>query len=199
MIRFSLLLAALLLVPTVLQAAPDAVAKADPKKGEPAKANPVRPGRAQPGVPKTDPGKPEPTKLEPGAAVKCTIRSILGQDSAGGVDKRLSFLRAQFHKPPFSAYKSVKLLEAHELLIPQGGSQELNLPNGKVLKLTFKERLLGRKDRLKLRLHLSITPPQQKTFLPGTLFTILNRGTLLVAGDKLKDGTLVVGITCQAK
>ena len=71
--------------------------------------------------------------------------------------------------------------------IPQGGSKQAKLPTGKILKLTFKEKLLSRKDKIQLRMHLSITPPKKKGFLPGTLFTIAN------------GGTLVVGVTCLAK
>ena len=142
---------------------------------------------------KADPGKTD------GPVVRCTIRSIHGLQTAGGLDKRLSFLKRQFSKPPFSAYKTLKLLDARELELPQGVQQKVTLPNGKIVKLTFKERLLGRKDRLKLRMSMSITPPKEKRFLPAMVFTIINRGTLLVAGDKHKDGTLVVGVTCQTK
>jgi len=160
----------------------------------------AQPKPPPPPSPKT-PAKVEP-KVEPkvdGPAVKCTIRSIIANESPGGIDKRLAFIKKQLSKPPFSAYRSLRLLEAKEIVVPQDGRRSLTLPNGKILKLTFKERLLGRKDRLRLRLHLSITPPKETRFLPGTLFTIVNHGTLLVAGDKLKDGTLVVGITCQTK
>ena len=150
----------------------------------------------------TDKPKVEP-KNEPGPAVKCTIRSVLAEEKAGGgLDKRLTFLRKEFGKPPFSAYKTLKLLDSRDLVIPQDSRQKVNLPNGKVLRLTFKERLLGRQNRLRLRMQLAITPPNEKRFLPGMLFTIINKGTLLVAGDKVgkpQDGTLVVGITCQVK
>ena len=138
-------------------------------------------------------------KVATGASVKCTIRSILGLQTPGGIDKRLTFMRRQFSRPQFSSYKSVKLLEAKELDIPQGGKKQLTLPTGKILKLTFKERLLGRKDRVRLRLHLSITPPKETRYFPGTVLTIADKGTLLVAGDKHQGGTLIVGLTCQAK
>ena len=132
--------------------------------------------------------------------VKCTIRSMHGLQVAGGIDKRLSSLRKQLSKPPFSAYKTIKLLEAKELVVPRQATRQLKLVTGKILKLTFKETLLQRKDKLRLRLHLSITPPKKKTkFLPGTIYTIADRGTLLVAGDRHGKGTLVVGITCQHK
>jgi hypothetical protein len=134
-----------------------------------------------------------------GDNVQCTIRSMHGLEAPGGIDKRLAFLRKQLAKPPFSAYKTIKLLEAKQLLLPQNTTQQVKLPTGKILKLTFKEKLLQRKDQLRLRLHLSITPPKQTKFLPGTLYTIADRGTLLVAGDRYQQGTLVVGITCQQK
>ena len=134
-----------------------------------------------------------------GEDVQCTIRSMHGIEAPGGIDKRLASLRKQLAKPPFSAYKTIKLLEAKQLSLPQNKTQQVKLPTGKILKLTFKEKLLQRKDQLRLRLHLSITPPKQTKFLPGTLYTIADRGTLLVAGDRYQQGTLVVGITCQQK
>lgn len=134
-----------------------------------------------------------------GDSVKCTIRSIHGLKASGGIDKRLNPLRKQLAKDPFSAFRTMKLLKAVDLDLPQSVTKQVKLPTGKILKLTFKEKLLARKDQLKLRLHLSITPPKKKGYLPGTLFTIANRGTLLQAGDKHNGGILVVGITCQAK
>lgn len=141
--------------------------------------------------------------LAPAAArgdeVRCTIRTMHGLEKPGGIDRRLAFLRKQLSKPPFSAYKTIRLLESSDLTVPQNATRQVKLPTKKILKLTFKEKLLQRKDQLRLRLHLSITPPKQTKFLPGTLYTIADRGTLLVAGDRFEQGTLVVGITCQHK
>jgi len=131
--------------------------------------------------------------------VSCTIRSLHGSSAPGGVDKRLRFLRKQLSRPPFSAYKTIKLLDAKQLAVPQKATRQIKLPTGKILKLTFREKLLERRGQVRLRLHLSITPPKKTKFLPGTVYTIADRGTLLVAGDRYKDGTLVVGITCQHK
>ena len=150
-----------------------------------APAAPARPGAVQ--------------LLAAGDSVTCTIRSIHGLAAAGGLDKRLRPLLKQLARPPFSSFKTMKLIKASALEIPQSSMKQLTLPTGKILKLTFKEKLLGRKDKTRLRMHLSITPPKKTRFLPGTLFTIANGGTLLVAGDKYNGGTLVVGVTCQAK
>lgn len=144
-------------------------------------------------------GREGPPRVAGGDSVKCTVRSIHARPGPGGIDKRLDFLRSQLSKPPFSSYKSFALLAAKDLHIPQAVTKQAQLPTKKVLKLTFKEKLLGRKNQLRLRMHLSIMPPGQTKYLPGTLFTIANRGTLLVAGAKHGKGILVVGITCEAK
>jgi len=133
-----------------------------------------------------------------GDKVSCLVRAIDGQDKPGGIDKRLTALKKQLQKPPFSAYKSLRLLESKTLIVARGATQNNKLPTGKILRLTFKEKLLVQK-KIRLRMHLSITPPKAKGFLPGTLFTIADGGTLLVAGDPYKGGTLVVGVTCSAK
>jgi hypothetical protein len=156
-----------------------------PATTQAAPAEPPRPGAA--------------LLLAVGDSATCTIRSIHGLAAAGGLDKRLRPLHKQLARPPFSSFKTMKLIKASALVIPQSSTKKVTLPTGKILKLTFKEKLLGRKDKIRLRMHLSITPPKKTGFLPGTLFTIANGGTLLVAGDKYNSGTLVVGVTCQAK
>lgn len=137
-------------------------------------------------------------KVASADSVACTIRAIHGTQSPGGVDKRLDSLKTRLSKPPFSAFKSFKLLSASAMQIGQGVTQKKKLPSGKILGLTFKEKLLVA-GKLRLRLYLSIMPPKAKKFLPGTLYTIADGGTLLVAGDSFQKGTLVVGVTCKAK
>jgi hypothetical protein len=131
--------------------------------------------------------------------INCAVRSIHGSQAKGGIDKKLAFLRKQLSRPPFSAFKSMKLVEMKEIQIPRGGTKPLKLPTGKILKLTFKEQILERKGKIRLRIHLSITPPKQKKFLPGTLYTIANRGTILIAGDRFHNGIMVVGLTCYTR
>lgn len=137
-------------------------------------------------------------RIASGDTVGCTARAILGEQKPGGIDKRLKLLAKQLAHPPFSAYTSLRLLEAKEMSIAQGGLAKAMLPTKKQLKLRFKEKLLV-DGKVRLRMHLSITPPKAKEFLPGTLFTIADGGTLLVAGDSYQGGTLIVGITCRSK
>lgn len=140
-----------------------------------------------------------PGTARAGDAVTCTLRLIHGLETPGGIDKRLAAFRKQLSKPPFSAFKTLRLVKQQELQIPRGATKKAKLPTGKILKLKFKERLLERKNKIRLRIHLSITPPKQKRFLPGTLYVISDGGTIFAGGDAFKGGRMVVGITCRSK
>lgn len=128
----------------------------------------------------------------------CTVRALHGLQTPGGVDKQIVSLKRQLSKPPFSAFKSIKQLSSKKLSVTQGALQKTTLPNGKVLQLSFKEKLLL-KQKLRLRMKLKIVKPGTKKFIAGTLFTIADGGTLLVAGTKYQNGTLIVGVTCKAQ
>jgi predicted sugar kinase len=132
------------------------------------------------------------------AAVTCTVRSMVGLQSSGGIDKRLSFLRKQLKRPPFSAYKTIKLLAKQQIEMARRASKQVGLPNGTQLKLTFIEKLLIKK-RVRLRLHLEISKTKPRKLLTNTVFTIADGGTLLLAGQAHQGGTLVVGVTCKGK
>lgn len=134
-----------------------------------------------------------PPRVAQGDRVSCTIRSILAHQGAGGIDKRLAFLRKQLSKPPFSAYKAFQLVESRVLAIPRNVTRETSLPTKKLLKVTFLDKLLVKK-KVRLRLNLTLKPR-----LKNTKLTIADGGTLVLAGDKYKNGVLVVGVTCSAK
>lgn len=137
---------------------------------------------------------------KPDDPVSCVIRSIYGTaKEATGIDKQLSFLHRQLSRPPFSSFKTLKLLEEKNLEVPPGQMRQLSLPSGKILRLTYKDMLIGSKKKPRLRFNLSITPPKEKKFLPSTTFTLVNRGTLLVAGENFQQGTMIVGVTCWSK
>lgn len=133
-----------------------------------------------------------------GDTAACTIRSMHGLQKKGGIDPRLAALRKQLSRAPFSSYKTIRLVQSKGLSIAQGSRDKASLPNGQLLRLTFKEKLLL-KNRLRLRMHLSITKPRSKKSLVNTLFTIADGGTMLVAGSKYQGGTLIVGVTCKSR
>lgn len=132
-------------------------------------------------------------------AVRCQLHVMLGVKAPGGIDPRLKQLRRQLLKSPFDDFKTIKLLTDRALRIQRKQLANVALPTGKLLKLTYKEKLLDAKNKVRLRMHLSITPPKTRDFLPGTLFSIADGGTLLVAGERHQGGTLIIGISCRSR
>jgi hypothetical protein len=141
---------------------------------------------------------PATSHAAPTDKVACTVRAMHGLEAAGGIDKRLKSLKKKLSRPPFSPYKTIKLLQAKKLTIVQSANQKATLPDGKVLKLTFKEKLLI-KGRLRVRMHLKLTEPRSKKLLARTVYSIADGGTFLVAGAKYKGGIMIIGVTCKAR
>ncbi|PIE18537.1 MAG: hypothetical protein CSA65_04425 [Proteobacteria bacterium] len=141
---------------------------------------------------------PATSLAAPTDKVACTVRAMHGLEVAGEIDKRLKALEKKLKRPPFSPYKRIQLLQAKKLTIAQSGYQQTALPDGKVLKLTFKEKLLL-KGRLRVRMHLELTEPKSKKLLARTVYSIADGGTFLVAGAKYKGGIMIIGITCKAR
>jgi hypothetical protein len=114
------------------------------------------------------------------------------EDGARDLDPELSGIRA-LKRPPFSDYKSLKLLTGTILELSSEQAVELALPNGRVLSL----RLLATLPGGRTKLQLSISRPKSKNhkeYLP-LLEVIATRGEpLFVAGQNYDGGTLVLGI-----
>lgn len=141
---------------------------------------------------------PASSLAAPTDKVACTVRAMHGLEAAGGIDKRLKVLKKKLKRPPFSPYKTIKLLQAKKLTIAQSSHQQTTLPDGKVLRLTFKEKLLL-KGRLRVRMHLKLSEPKSKKLLARTIYSIADGGTFLVAGAKYKGGIMIIGVTCKAR
>ena len=114
---------------------------------------------------------------------------VLAQAAEGPIDPSLSSVRA-LKEPPFNAYKSMKILSRSALELEQHQSFDLDLPNGRWLRITLLER---RKDG-RWKVQVSINRPNQKDYL-RTLEVIASPGEpFFVAGQKYQGGTLVIGV-----
>lgn len=114
---------------------------------------------------------------------------ILAGDEAGPTDPSLSSLKA-LKQPPFNAYRSMKILSRSRLELTLERAFELDLPNGRKLRITLRER---RSDG-RAKVQVSINRPHQKDYLP-LLEVIASPGEpFFVAGQKYQGGTLVIGL-----
>ncbi len=139
-----------------------------------------------------------PPRVAAGDQILCTVRAIHALQRPGKLDRRLDFLRKQLTSPPFAGFRTMSLLSAQELTIPQASSKAVVLPNGVRLRLTFREKVL-QGGQVHLRVLSTSSRPQEKRKLAQTLYKLMDHGTTLVVHPGFKGGALIVGLTCQAR
>ena len=165
---------ALIVAPLQAAAAQDARAGNDNDKGKPQLV------RADEGKGfHTDDGKP----------VAAEVMVLLASGEEGAIDPSLSHLRALKH-PPFSEYKTLKLLSRLQVKLPHDQPVEIALPNGRTLVL----RLVSLLHDGRAKVAVSISRPNRKEYLP-LLEVIASSGEpFFVAGQRFEGGTLILGI-----
>lgn len=124
-----------------------------------------------------------------GAKAPGDVFVILASEVEGPVDPSLSAVKA-LREPPFNTFKSMKILSRAGLSLVEGDAHELDLPNGRKLRITLRDR---RRDG-RFKVEVSINRPKQSDYLP-LLEVIASPGEpFFVAGQKYQGGTLVVGV-----
>lgn len=117
---------------------------------------------------------------------------ILGSaQPAGGAgsDAQLDKLEA-LRKPPFDSFPRKTLLKRAEVKLEVGSESEVELPNGRRLRLALLEKL---KDG-RFRVSLSINKPGQRDYLPVMTVAAAAGDPFFVAGQKHDGGTLIIGV-----
>jgi hypothetical protein len=93
----------------------------------------------------------------------------------------------------------MQLLEARNLELPQGAVRKTRLPNGKRLELTFKEKVLAKRDHVRLRVFCRLFDPKRKQLKVATGYNIADGGTIVLTDPGFKGGILVLAITCKSR
>jgi hypothetical protein len=119
---------------------------------------------------------------------------VLASEQAGEVDPELAALPA-LKMPPFSAFKSMKVLTRTDIKLKQGQPFTVSLPNGRHLMLTLTERMADGRSRVQL----SINKPNEKDYLPLLEVKAKAGEPFFVAGQSYEGGTLVIGVRVGAK
>jgi hypothetical protein len=107
----------------------------------------------------------------------------------GTSDPQLDKLEA-LRKPPFDSFPRKTLLRRAEVKLAVGSEAEVELPNGRRLRLTLLEKL---KDG-RFRVSLSINKPGQRDYLPVMTVAAAAGDPFFVAGQKYEGGTLIIGV-----
>jgi hypothetical protein len=107
----------------------------------------------------------------------------------GVSDPQLDKLEA-LRKPPFDSFPRKTLLRRAEVKLEVGTEAEIELPNGRRLRLSLLEKL---KDG-RFRVSLSINKPGQRDYLPVMTVAAAAGDPFFVAGQKYEGGTLIIGV-----
>jgi hypothetical protein len=135
----------------------------------------------------------------PGAATsaECQIFEIKASNDEGGVDPALRPLARKLKKPPFSSWKTFKLLKKHDKTVEKMKSLNLELVPGSKLSLLFRGASGGQPSKTRLRLSFALDDKNGKRKFDGTLN--LDSGDYsLIGGDSIEgSGTYMLAISCR--
>ncbi|HYU14989.1 MAG TPA: hypothetical protein VEL05_02915 [Candidatus Acidoferrum sp.] len=136
---------------------------------------------------------------EPGSAgtAECSIFEIKATSEEGGVDPALRPLAKKLKKPPFSSWKSFKLLKKHDKTVEKMKALNLGLVTGSKLALLFRGASGGQASKVRLRLTFTLDDKTGKRWLDGTI-NIDSGDYSLIGGDSIEGGgTYILAVTCK--
>lgn len=140
-------------------------------------------------------GKPAPSPQQ----VDCSIYEIAASDGKPEVDPALRPLQKKLKKPPFSSWKTFKLLKKHDKQAIRMKALTLPLVTGSKLSLLYRDQSANQGKKIRLRLTFTLDDKNDKRKLNGTLN--LDSGDFSLIGgdwDKLPDGgTYIVAVSCR--
>lgn len=123
-------------------------------------------------------------------SVPASVLIVLGSTQGSGTDPELAKLAA-LNKPPFDGFPRKTLLKRFDLQLARGKESELELPNGRKLRLS----LLERTPDGRYRVSVSINRPGKADYLPVMTVNAAGGDPFFVAGQKHEGGTLIIGVS----
>lgn len=129
----------------------------------------------------------------------CLVMEIKATTGEGGIDPALKPITAKLKKPPFSAWKTFKLLKKHDLAAPQMKAVSVKLTGGGKLGLLYKERSDAKGSKPRLRVGMTLDNAAGKRKADITLKVDSGDYTLM-GQDAGKDGSSrLLAISCTLK
>lgn len=133
---------------------------------------------------------PAPATSAAAATLRGEVMVVLGETEGTSVDPAIEKLAA-LHKAPFDSFPSKKLLSNAQVSLTIGKEAEVELPNGRKLRLLVIEKTAeGR-----FRVSISINRPGKQDYLPLMTVVAAPGDPFFIAGQKHQGGTLIIGVT----
>lgn len=121
--------------------------------------------------------------------VRGEVLVVLAREEAGEIDGALENVPA-LRRPPFNAFRSMRVLSRPRVQLRDNRPVELELPNGRRLQLV----LQGVMPDGRYRMRVSINRPNQNDYLPLLQVVASPGDPFFVAGQSYQGGTLVIGV-----
>jgi hypothetical protein len=121
--------------------------------------------------------------------VRAEIFIVLAKEQPGTIDPALATMAA-LQRPPFNAFRSMQVLARPRLQLTPGRDQQLDLPNGRKLRITLQQVMPDGRFRVRV----SINRPNEADYLPLLQVVAAPGDPFFVAGQGHQGGTLVIGI-----
>jgi hypothetical protein len=147
----------------------------------------MTPGHADPGA------LQNPPPAEDAAAVRGEVVVLHGTNSGKGVDARIKHLKEQLEQPPFSMFDSYELLTENKVPLTKAKASDVKLPDEGKLALTLE----GQKGK-KVVVQADISKADGEAVMSVKVNATPDKYFFL-AGQKFKDGILVLGIRIVSK
>ena len=128
------------------------------------------------------------------ANVPAEVLVVLAKEEQGKIDPQLKDLTA-LRRPPFNAFRSMKILSRPKLTLTPGKDAFVSLPNGRRLKLTLLRVMPDGRSKVRA----AINRPNKSAYLPRLQVVAAAGDPFFVAGQSYQGGTLVVGVTVDPK
>ena len=129
----------------------------------------------------------------------CTVFEIKATAGEGGIDAELKRISKKLKKPPFSAWKTFKVVKKHSVKAPQKQAVSVTLAGGGKLGLLYKERSDAKGSKPRLRVGLTLDNKAGKRKADITL-KVDSGDYTLVGQDAGKDGSSqLLAISCALK
>ena len=124
-----------------------------------------------------------------GQQVHAEIITILAKESPGTIDPQLTDFQA-LRRAPFNIFRTMEVLEKSEYDLPVRENRDLQLPNGRHLRVQLQPQAPDGRYRVRV----SINREGQNDYLPLLQVRAAPGDPFFVVGQRHQGGTLVIGI-----
>jgi hypothetical protein len=139
-------------------------------------------------------GKP----TAPPQQVDCAIFEIEASNGKPGVDAALRPLAKKLKKPPFSSWKTFKLLKQHAKTVARMKALNLPLATGSKMSLLYRDVVVVEGKKPRIRLDFAVDDKSGKRKVDGKI-NLDSGDYYLIGGDELQGGgTYIVAVSCKA-